>query len=550
MSSDEASIASGSDAGSLSAHAPVFRQGGAQQHEIPLSQPKPVTCDGVGAVDFPPSSISKSHIEQLFQCVLCEKMLNEAITLPCGKSICKNCTPETHDRSQVTYPGHADRRQGFDCPFSECGKQHSVGDCSVDVTLNKLLDQIVWPLMRSLTEIDSETTIADRSLFLRSLEGARPELDCLVCYGLYNDPVTTGCGHTFCRCCLYRAVDHSKHCPICRRDLTISPIMGIETCPSNEKLVNIIEQLWPKELSSRRQVALFEDSARHQEFNMSLFQCTLSFPHMPTFLHVFEPRYKLMIRRVLDGDRTFGMVFPNRWSRSTSDIPFYELGTLMRITNVEFYPDGRCLLETVGLSRFRVLRHSVCDEYDVGQTERIDDVSIETEEAIEVSEITEGGRAAAERLRVHRQMAADNESILSSESSQLPDIDLAEVEGMPTQDIMAFALDFVERMRNQGAPWMAHQSISIYGDCPTNPAVFPWWLASVLPVKMRQKYLLLTTTSVRARLKICSAWLKEWDKRTWYVHYSFYSCLLCVTVARPAIKTALCKAKAALENEC
>lgn len=52
----------------------------------------------------------------------------------------------------------------------------------------------------------------------------------------------------------------------------------------------------------------------------------------------------------------------------------------------EFYPDGRSLIGTVGLSRFRVLRHGQLDGYTVGKTERVDDVSLE-EEAMEAAEV-------------------------------------------------------------------------------------------------------------------------------------------------------------------
>lgn len=468
-----------------------------------------------------PSSLRLRDIVTAFECSLCTQTLHDVVTLPCGKSICKGCVPETHHRTEVTYPDIPDRRLGFQCPFEGCQKLHSIGDCSADVILNKLVSSVTNEIAQfpslsidKLDEID-EITDDEQASMLGILKSTRPELDCQVCYALFHDPLTTGCGHTFCRPCLYRTVDHSRHCPICRQNLTISPILNSDSCPSNALLTEILDTFWAKEVGSRRETALAEEASRHKEFNMSLFMCTLSFPHMPTFLHIFEPRYKLMIRRAMEGDRTFGMVLPNRWSRGGVDAPFYDLGTLLRITNVEFYPDGRCLLETVGLSRFRVLRHSVCDDYAVAKTERVDDVSLEQEEAIEVSEVTPLGRSAAERLKSYRDRSGDDASGTSSESSRRPAVTLLELEAMPTRDIMTFALDFVERMRSQGAPWLAQQALSIYGDCPENPATFPWWLASVLPVKPREKYRLLSATSVRARLKICSAWILEWENSTW-----------------------------------
>lgn len=42
--------------------------------------------------------------------------------------------------------------------------------------------------------------------------------------------------------------------------------------------------------------------------NIPIFVCTMSFPGIPCPLHVFEPRYRLMIRRCQEsGSRRFGM---------------------------------------------------------------------------------------------------------------------------------------------------------------------------------------------------------------------------------------------------
>ena len=42
---------------------------------------------------------------------------------------------------------------------------------------------------------------------------------CLLCSVLLN-PVTTWCGHTFCRDCICRSFDHSPNCPVCRTTLS------------------------------------------------------------------------------------------------------------------------------------------------------------------------------------------------------------------------------------------------------------------------------------------------------------------------------------------
>ena len=68
--------------------------------------------------------------------------------------------------------------------------------------------------------------------------------------------------------------------------------------------------------------------------------------------------------------------------------PIYKYGTLLHIINFQPLPDGRSLIETIGVERFEVKRLGERDGYLVGKTERWDDVSIDTEEAIEMAEVT------------------------------------------------------------------------------------------------------------------------------------------------------------------
>jgi Lon protease-like protein len=343
----------------------------------------------------------------------------------------------------------------------------------------------------------------DAAVLARVKEVTRAEMDCQVCYALYYDALTTPCGHTYCRVCLQRVLDHARHCPICRRPLSIQPVVYREACPENELIRRITTHFWADILEERRLAVLAEHISHHtDEYDMPLFICTLAFPSMPTFLHVFEPRYRLMIRRALEGNRTFGMVLYNHPG-------FVELGTSLRIVNVEFFDDGRSLLETVGVSRFRVLRHTLVDGYTVAKVESINDISIAEEEELEATEI----RAAI----VASPTTNDNALRFSAETetaSRFPTT-RQEIETMPTQILMDFATDFVRRMQEQSVGWLTTRILAIYGQCPNDPAVFPWWFANILPVREMEKYRLLETTSVRQRLKICCNWILEWEASRW-----------------------------------
>lgn len=41
------------------------------------------------------------------------------------------------------------------------------------------------------------------------------DFNCVLCCGMFRNPVTTPCGHTYCMDCLEHNFDYSFHCPLC-----------------------------------------------------------------------------------------------------------------------------------------------------------------------------------------------------------------------------------------------------------------------------------------------------------------------------------------------
>ncbi|KAI0115941.1 ATP-dependent protease La domain-containing protein [Nemania sp. FL0031] len=507
------------------------------------------------------------QIIRLVQCQICNNILQYPTTLPCGHSICRTCLPETRPRANISWPAMESRLQGFDCPFPDCGREHAAADCALDVTLNKVLAVIKtavtsyqsdagllststhitvrdqWGVagLPSLEErhaesrvfkggrilatytlaelgkleyssevsysaVGAETEINkfDAEIFLKLKELVKTEVDCQVCYALFLDPMTTTCGHTYCRTCIHRILDHSDLCPICRRTISIRAQAGLRTAPSNKRLVSILNGFWADLVALRFQAHKLEQQA-NEGFDVPIFVCTLSFPSMPLFLHVFEPRYRLMIRRAMEGDRTFGMVL-GRAAPTPEEPDFVELGVLLRIVHIEFFPDGRSLLEAVGISRFRITRHGFLDGYVVANIQKVDDISLAEEEALEASELSR----ESDIVLIDEQDFVSVELPSTTQSSPvtgLPD----DLDSISTKELVNFGVDFVRRMQAKSVRWLATRMLAIYGECPESPATFPWWFACVFPVSDTEKYKLLGTSSVRERLKICCRWIAEWE---------------------------------------
>ncbi|XP_062863529.1 E3 ubiquitin-protein ligase TRIM39-like [Trichomycterus rosablanca] len=59
----------------------------------------------------------------------------------------------------------------------------------------------------------------------------KDQLQCSICMDVFTDPVTTSCGHNFCRSCLTHCWDKSTqcHCPLCKEKFTKRPELKINT---------------------------------------------------------------------------------------------------------------------------------------------------------------------------------------------------------------------------------------------------------------------------------------------------------------------------------
>lgn len=96
---------------------------------------------------------------------------------------------------------------------------------------------------------------------------------------------------------------------------------------------------------------------------------TVLFPTMALPLHVFEPRYRALVHRIIDGDRRFGVVMIERGAEVGGGDHRSDFGSVARIVEAEEFPDGRWALVAVGEERFRVTRWLDDDPYPRAEIE-------------------------------------------------------------------------------------------------------------------------------------------------------------------------------------
>ncbi|XP_038020638.1 LON peptidase N-terminal domain and RING finger protein 3 isoform X2 [Motacilla alba alba] len=281
------------------------------------------------------------------------------------------------------------------------------------------------------------------------------DLDCSLCMRLFYEPVTTPCGHTFCLKCLERCLDHNPKCPLCKEGL--SECLAMRKYCKTVLMEELIARYLPEELTERRKI-YEEEIAELSNLNKNvpIFVCTMAYPTVPCPLHIFEPCYRLMIRRCMEtGTKQFGMCI------SDPVKGFADYGCILEIRNVEFFADGRSVVDSIGKRRFKVIQHSQRDGYNTADIEYIEDQKVQ-------------GQEYAALLVLHDSVYDQAYTWFNSLKQALKSRILSHFGPMPAKD--------PDPQAN-----------------PNGPA-WCWWVLAVLPLENRAQLPFLAMKSLRDRL--------------------------------------------------
>ncbi|XP_078073608.1 LON peptidase N-terminal domain and RING finger protein 1-like isoform X2 [Mustelus asterias] len=281
------------------------------------------------------------------------------------------------------------------------------------------------------------------------------DFECSLCMRLFLEPITTPCGHTFCKGCLERSLDHNPLCPLCKDSL--KEYLENRKYAVTYLLEEVIARYLSEELRERQRIH-DEETAELSNLTKSvpIFVCTMAYPTVPCPLHVFEPRYRLMIRRCFEtGTKRFGMCI------SDPHNGFTDYGCMLHIRNIHFLPDGRSIVDTVGGSCFKVLQRGQKDGYYIANIEYLKDVKVTGEELDKLMDLHD---------EVYAQACRWFQNLKSRFHIQI----LQHFGPMP------------ERETDLQGP-------------PNGPA-WCWWLLAVLPVDPKYQLSVLSMTSLKNRL--------------------------------------------------
>lgn len=350
------------------------------------------------------------------------------------------------------------------------------------------------------------------------------ELTCEICLMLLYQPVTTPCEHTFCSKCLQKSLDHSMLCPLCREDLP--GFAYFQEHPHNKVLLSLLLKAYADDYASRGEA--IENAERHARLDTPIFVCQLSFPGMPTLLHFFEPRYRLMLRRCLESPfPAFGMIMPPRAAPLSGHgtTAGSDFGTMHEIRSVQMLADGRSMVQTWGIHRFRVLERDSLDGYMVGRVERIDDYDDDLGEwaAEEVqSPIPSSSRVPSFVSRppspiLHTRVMPTRSLRSATRWSRSSPSNLSQ-RCLSTEALMTACHAFLSQLCEGTAPWVVQRLNHTYGPQPpdNNPGAFSFWMGMVLPIDEHEKAKLLPVKSARLRLRMVVGWIEQLNSNWWF----------------------------------
>ncbi|KAI9026162.1 PUA-like domain-containing protein [Hyaloraphidium curvatum] len=453
---------------------------------------------------------------KLFECHACTERLANPVTLPCGRSVCGAClkrivlesraaeipstespvsetplsTSPTCDAPVGSPVTTAPARMGsfssltsaglvvdvgsaqvyYKCPAEDCPyERHLYRKERVDVQLRRVLE--VLPQ-------------GDKDLVLSEEAVSNSLLECPVCYELLVDPITAPCGHLACRECLLAAIDHGTAglCPTCRGALP--KYRHFYHRPANAIFTELLEGLHREE-HQKRELFVHRSLTSSDAF-VPIFVCNLCFPKTFTHLHIFEPRYRLMMHRAMQGNKRFGMAVHTRDG-------FSSYGTMLEIRSIEpFNPTEtinglpRFLVTCYGVYRFRVLERGMQDNYHTGIVKRIEDLD-ETDEVV-----TKRSTATEEEWETSdddEQEASPAPATNAADSAQALAAKIRNCRGRIGE--LLGSLSNLERRHFE----------SQYGQIPEDDEDFGWFLANVLLSNEESlKLQLLQMTSLKARM--------------------------------------------------
>ncbi|KAI9494824.1 ATP-dependent protease La domain-containing protein [Zychaea mexicana] len=455
----------------------------------------PHTSSG-GYLDYPslspPMDLFVNSLTELLQCPVCNNDLRDPVTLSCGYTVCQVCIPVPIQDRNIHQPV-------FICPVPDCRYSTHLFGRSQESCIDSVVQSLcliahrsalsICPRSSSSSSINIMSTPTSASLALPIAKGKQLAttaatattatdaqqqvsnlLQCRKCHDTFHQPLTTHCGHVYCRLCLLKLKIEGESCPECQRPLP--------------RYNHIQNQAADNRILARLLQLLQQHERIFQAPNTSAIPMFVTgqviLPHQHARIPVFTPSHIRMLRHAIFASRQHNALCLPAVHRGRPNLSQY--GTIVQIVSVEQKTDGSTILDVRGCERFRTY---TADH----EEENMEDVSVLIADIDLVPEVAVQDAWTDElALQIHT---------FIQEIATVPPL-----EGVVSTSTMGLL----------GPLWFETME-RIHGPMPARhqAAALTWWAAVILPVSGAECYALLRTINLQDRLELVLSWIKQLD---------------------------------------
>lgn len=433
------------------------------------------------------------NLTQLLTCNVCGDILSEPITLSCGNTICSHCFP-------VNSPSN--KKSVFVCPISQCtSASHLFGpELLVDASISEIAN-ILREYLASCPCPLSPVEEYENGYLDALSRAVVPYLRCSGCHLTTVDPITSHCGHTFCRLCILQTKVDSDNCNVCYRPLPKYSHLSAQS--SNKLIAQMIKSLqFAGALPFTTTETALLDANNNEQRNVPLFVSNnVILPGQKFKLPVFNAAHLNMFRSSLIPSSRYSGLCLASVHRNKPQVA--QFGTILKIVGVEHRPDA-IMIDVVGTDRFKLDSHREENESTLfADFELLPEASI-TQFGIEFP-CSSAGDVAMIQEHAYGYSVELADTILHFIHH------LGQAPNMPNGTLHAQTQGIL------GPLWFENMK-TIHGAIPSksDPAAVCWWAAVVLPTAPNDLYGLLRTVPLVDRLELVITWMQamqnQWER--------------------------------------
>ncbi|CAG4942055.1 unnamed protein product [Colias eurytheme] len=278
----------------------------------------------------------------------------------------------------------------------------------------------------------------------------RADMECSICKDTFTTPITTPCGHIFCKLCIECHLFYSATCPLCN-----APLNKFNADESSQtRYMAIMLSL----------LGCYNQPPVEKEYLLPLVTVGSGYPEVLCAI-VFSPNARKFLDNLMNSSKpVFGII------GDFEDDEDY--GTVIEIRDCVQLPNGSFYVTGIGVRRFRILGKYRNTRFALARVVNIYDIE---EKGVRFEELVKSAKCIIS-------MAKDWLSIMNPEMRRRVEL----IFGRPTLD----QIDIRNSFNKNGPTWL-------------------WRLINVLPIKKCLLYLLLGETSVSVRMSVVKRLTKK-----------------------------------------